>query len=303
MFWRHAIEIAAAIGRSRLTGKALLEGLILCVQTPRSAILPSLSGMIAGPVMMMVGLVNWKRSPGMRELTMAGWLLVSLPLYQNLVIVSTLNEPQNALPYIGLLVCLLIRSLRAIGRTRLRVAASIVMIIATGWIIFEGFEVDRCRIVQEFDCDATFESEIGVAGMEGVYWGEPTVIPANQGILTIHREDFVNTVRYLQRTPGNFFVAGDSNILYGLLGRKSPQPLLYFTPDHSYAAADIPRLDAAILGQLQANGIETVVKEQFTFMNTQPAYAVFPRTWSWLTQNFKPAAQFGIFEIWRRADP
>src|SRR5262249_41485942 len=90
LFCRPAVELAVGIGKARLTGKSLMEGVILCFQTPRSAILPSLAGMIAGPVLLTGGLRN-----GKRELAMAGWLLVSLPLYQNLFIISTLNEPQN----------------------------------------------------------------------------------------------------------------------------------------------------------------------------------------------------------------
>ena len=119
--------------------------------------------------------------------------------------------------------------------------------------------------------------------MERVYWGDPTLIPTRTGLVTIRREDLENLAGYLQRRPGNFFVAGDATILYGLLRKPSPQPLLYFAPNHSHTTADIPRLDNTILRSLETHDVQTVVKEQFTFMSTQPVYSVFPQTWSWLT--------------------
>jgi hypothetical protein len=324
MFWRHAIEVAGGIGRERvlLHLDSLAEGVFLCLLTPRSAIPPSLLGMLIGPVVLIVAALNLDLKSGqMRKFAMCGFLLLSLPLYQNLFIVSTMNEPQNAQPFLGLILGLLLCAVLLVRQTtysadigsgtiRIPVrlptpaasatAAFTLLSVLSAWVIFEGVQVARYRIVQEFGATTRFVNRIQAPGMERVYWGDPTLIPTKAGLVTIRQEDFENLARYLQSRPGNFFVAGDATILYGLLRKPSPQPLLYFAPNHSHTAADIPRLDNAILRSLEAHNIQTVVKEEFTFMSTQPVYSAFPQTWSWLTSKFEPVHRFGIFEIWER---
>jgi hypothetical protein len=167
-------------------------------------------------------------------------------------------------------------------------------------LVCEGIRVDRARIVQEFGPETRFGERVRVSGLERVYWGEPTLIPTRGGQVTVRREDVEQLVRYLQTRSGNIFVAGDFAMLYALLGKPSPQPLLYFAPGLSFTAFDIPRLDVAILRSLRRNDIQTVITEQFTFMSTQPAYSVFPQTWSWLTGEFTPTVRFGIFEVAER---
>jgi hypothetical protein len=324
MFWRHAIEVAGGIGKERvlLHLDSLAEGVFLCLLTPRSAIPPSLLGMLIGPLVLIVGALNLDLKAGqMRKFAICGFLLLSLPLYQNLFIVSTMNEPQNAQPFLGLLIGLLLSVVLLVRQTTysadigsgtIRIpirlltpaafttAAFTLLSVLAAWVIFEGVQVARYRVVQEFGSTTRFVNRVQVPGMEGFYWGDPTLIPTQTGLVTIRREDFENLARYLQSRPGNFFVAGDATILYGLLRKPSPQPLLYFAPNHSHTAADIPRLDNAILRSLETHNIQTVVKEQFTFMSTQPVYSVFPQTWSWLTSKFEPVHNFGIFEVWER---
>jgi hypothetical protein len=324
MFWRHVIEVAGGIGKERvlLHLDSLAEGLFLCLLTPRSAIPPSLLGMLIGPLVLIVGVLNLDLKAGqMRKFAICGFLLLSLPLYQNLFIVSTVNEPQNAQPFLGLILGLLLCAslhlrqinysadigsetiripLRLLTPTVSATAAFALLSVLTAWVIFEGVQVTRYRIVQEFGSTTRFVSRVKVPGMERLHWGDPTLIPTKTGLVTIRQEDFENVARYLQSRPGNFLVAGDATILYGLLRKPSPQPLLYFAPNHSHAAADIPRLDNAILRSLETHNIQTVVREQFTFMSTQPVFSVFPQTWSFLTSKFEPVHQFGIFEIWER---
>jgi len=324
LFWRHTIEVAGGIGKERVLMhlESLAEGLFLCLLTPRSAIPPSLLGMLIGPVVFIVGALNLDLKSGqMRKFAVCGFLLLSLPLYQNLFIVSTMNEPQNAQPFLGLILALLLSVVLLLRQAsfsadigsgtiripvRLPTAAGSAMVAFTllsvlaAWVLFEGVQVARYRIVQEFGSTTRFVNRIQAPGMERVFWGDPTLIPTRTGLVTILQEDFENVARYLQSRPGSFFVAGDATILYGLLRKPSPQPLLYFAPNHSHTSADIPRLDNAILRSLETHNVQTVVKEQFTFMSTQPVYSVFPQTWSWLTTKFEPVHQFGIFEVWER---
>jgi len=322
LFWRHSIEIAGGIGKERVHLASLAEGLFLCLLTPRSAIPPSLLGMLIGPLVLIVSILNLDLKSGqMRRFAICGFLLLSLPLYQNLFIVSTMNEPQNGQPFLGLIlglllcVVLLLRQTSYsvdIGSGTIRIpvrlpapaasatAAFTLLSVLAAWVIVEGVQVARYRIVQEFGSTTRFADRIQVPGLERVYWGDPTLIPTPTGLVTIRKEDFENLFRYLQGRPGNFFVAGDATILYGLLRKPSPPPLLFFAPNHSQTASDIPRLDDKIMRSIEAHNIQTVVKEQFTFMGTQPVYSVFPQTWSFLTTKFEPVRQFGIFEVWER---
>lgn len=323
MFWRHAVEVAAEIGSQRIQGHVLtvLENLFFCLITPRSAISPSLLGMLIGPVLLIIGTLN--RRLGLRRLramSVAGFLLLALPLYQNGVMALTSIKPQNAEPFIGLILFLLIfvslsllrfaysiglplsdnvLSLRIPSRRFVGFATGAVLAVMIGWVTAEGIHIARFGIVRGFNHNTRFISRLNVPGMKLVYWGEPTEIPATNDPVIIRKEDFEALVRYLESRSGNFFVAGDATMLYGLLRRPSPQPLLYYQPERSFSARDIPALDQKILRALQAHNVQTVVREKFV-LGTQPAFGVFPQTWSWLNREFQPARKFGIFEVWER---
>ncbi|HKW98884.1 MAG TPA: hypothetical protein VJN43_14190 [Bryobacteraceae bacterium] len=324
MFWRHAIEVAAEIGKTRIAGHPLrlAENLFFCLKTPRSAILPSLLGILIGPGLLMLGALNRRLGlQRLRALTVAGLLLLALPLYQNLLVAVTLTEPLNTEPFIGLLLFLLILvlvsllrfayaiglplsdtvlSLRIPSRRFVGGAIAAVLLIMIGWVTAAGINIARFGIVRGFSYNTRFISRLNVPGMKLVYWAEPTDIPEKNDPVIIRKEDFEELVRYLESRSGNFFVAGDATMLYGLLQRPSPQPLLYCQPERSFTAGDIPALDQKILRALEAHNIQTVVREQFAFFGTQPAFAAFPETWSWLNRQFQPARKFGIFEVWER---
>jgi hypothetical protein len=220
LFWRHAIEVAGAMGKERVLHlESLAEGLFLCLLTPRSAILPSLLGMLIGPLVLIVCALNLDLKSGqMRRFAICGFLLLSLPLYQNLFIVSTNNEPQNAQPFLGLILGLLLGVAWLLrqtgysadigsGTTRIPVrlptatasatAAFTLLAVLAAWGIGEGLEVDCYRIVQEFGSTTRFVNRIEVPGLERVYWGEPTLIRTQTGLVTIRQEDFESVVRYL----------------------------------------------------------------------------------------------------------
>jgi hypothetical protein len=94
---------------------------------------------------------------------------------------------------------------------------------------------------------------------------------------------------------------GDSSILYGILGVRSPQPLLYFLPSHSFLEKEIPRLDEMVSASLERSGIGVVVREKVTYLpEVHDAYPRFPRTWAWFTSNFDHVSDFGNYEIWER---
>jgi hypothetical protein len=95
---------------------------------------------------------------------------------------------------------------------------------------------------------------------------------------------------------------GDSTMLYGLLGSVSPQPLLYFSPNHAFLDQQIPHLDGMIIASLQRNNVTVIIREKVTYeIGTYNAYPRFPRTWAWMTSCFRHALDLGNYEIWELA--
>jgi hypothetical protein len=134
--------------------------------------------------------------------------------------------------------------------------------------------------------------------MERVRWGEPT---APDNTTTLQRADLEGLVSYLSANGGPFFVMGDSTMLYGLLGTRSPQPLLYFLASHSFLKKEIPRLDEIVSASLERNKVGVVVREKVTYLTgVHDAYAQFPRTWGWFTSHFDHVSDYGNYEIWKR---
>jgi hypothetical protein len=56
----------------------------------------------------------------------------------------------------------------------------------------------------------------------------------------LRKVDFEDLVSYLAAKRSTFFVMGDSALLYGLLGVRSPQPVLYFEPSHCFLEEEFP---------------------------------------------------------------
>jgi hypothetical protein len=152
------------------------------------------------------------------------------------------------------------------------------------------------RSVHDFPHTATFREPVRVPGIERLLWGDPTPLG---GDAALRRREFENVAAYLARKREPFFVMGDSLLLYGLLGARSPQPLLYFQPHHSYRQSDIPALDRMISSALDRSSVRIVVREKVTFLReVHDSYAEFPRTWGWFTGRFVHAFDFGNYEIW-----
>jgi hypothetical protein len=118
---------------------------------------------------------------------------------------------------------------------------------------------------------------------------------------TLQKKDFEDLVKYLNAQARPFFVMGDTTILYGLLRTHSPQPLLYFQPNHSFLQQEIPALDQRITAALVSNDVQIVVREKATFLlENKECYQTFPRLWAWFTTGFQHTVDYGNYEVWER---
>jgi hypothetical protein len=188
----------------------------------------------------------------------------------------------------------------------------------TTYSVVEGLIVDYFRTVHEFAPDVRFAGGLDVPGASSVTWGEPTrttprfcenlgemckLSAANADVErpleVLHKDDFERLAKTLKKLDQNFFVFPDATMLYGLTGRPSPQPLLYFHPGQSFLVDDEAALDGAIVDSLTRHHVSLVVLERAAFMGTQKLLPSFPRLQSWIEDNFVPLDDFGNYRVLR----
>jgi hypothetical protein len=313
-FVQRVLVVAGEIGRLRLNRWVIAK--VFSFQITPNLFQFDLIGSLSGGVALFLAVFNF-RGQAWREMAPACAAAILLPWYRSLTQATTLNDWENNLAFVGLAGCLglslLFRLTRFISimpvpdrdvTTRLPSARTvkICLCVAAGiwgsvFLTYVGRAAWK-RTVQGFKADAVFRDTIHVRGLERVRWGEPTSI----GKTTVLRKaDFENLVSYLSAKGAGFFVMGDATLLYGLLGTRPPQPLLYFQPSHSYLKEEIPRLDEVVSASLERNKIGVVVREKVTFLSVvHDSYSQFPRTWAWFTNHFDHVKDFGNFEIWER---
>ena len=318
-FVQRTIVVAGKIGRMRVTPSQI--GQALAFNGAPNLYQIDLIGVFSGGIALFLAFSNLlakdSKATIWRETAPACAVAVLAPWFRCLTQATTLNDWQNNFAFVGLSGCLgvglwfrildyvsIVPSADRDVRVKLPSASSVKiwLLAAAGiWgVVVLGYESRAAwvRTVQQFAKGTTFRDSVRVRGMERVRWGEPTSLDKNT---TLQRADFENLVSYLFAKGGTFFVMGDSTILYGLLGTRSPQPLLYFLPDHSFLKEEIPRLDELVAGSLDRNKIGVVVREKVTFLaEVHEAYAQFPRTWGWFTSHFEHVSDFGNYEIWER---
>ncbi len=313
-FVQRFLVVPSEIGRSRLTAHAIVTALSFN-QMPRLFQF-DLLGSMSGCVALLLAGFNF-RGPAWRKMAPAGTAALLLPWYRSFTQATTANEWENNFAFVGLASCLGISLLltmmhyisirpKADRNVAIRLpterTAKIVLIIVLGFwgAAVSAYEARIAwrRSVQQFATGALFGDTVRVRGLERLRWGEATSV---DNATTLRKADFEDLVSYLSTKERSFFVMGDSTILYGLLGARSPQPLLYFQSSHSFLEREIPRLDAEVAASLESNRVGVVVREKTSFLReVHDAYPQFSLTWRWFTANFDHVADFGNYEVWER---
>jgi len=266
-----------------------------------------------------------------------GFLCLALPQFHSFFQLTTNNDAPNNNAFVGVCVaCMAWLLMRALGGsfsvrfrgprdavelTVPRAAWRTLLLVVVGVALYsvgEGLTIAWTRNVQEF-VGASFDARLAIPGAERLLWGEPTRITpqfcGNLGEMckldpviadrerpaqVLGKSDFEGIARELARRNQNFFVFPDTTILYGLLGKPSPQPLLYFHPGQSYALADQAELDREIVKSLEKNSVELVVLERASFMGTHKLLRDFPALAEWLADNFVLARELGNYRLFER---
>jgi hypothetical protein len=166
--------------------------------------------------------------------------------------------------------------------------------IVLGLPMYYGVRHSWERTVQQFPQGTTFSHSIQVPGMSRVKWGEPTHFGKE---LNISAQDFEKLNAWLAKTDANFFVFPDSTMLYGLHGRVSPQPFLYFSPGHSFLREELPEVDATVIDALKRNNVQVVILEKDSWVKNQNLWKEMPKLKTWIDHDFVKVQEFGVYDV------
>lgn len=161
-----------------------------------------------------------KASPVLLRAVLAGWLILACALFSAL----TNNEEVNGVAYVFISLGLAHAGLASLspGTPRRAVGAAILALAALDAARFNA-RVNATRIVHGLKGPpaSRLEQQSLPPVLSFLVWRLPdfyTYGPADLGRL----------VSFLRQAPGNFFLLGDTSILYGLTGRPSVSPSLWF---------------------------------------------------------------------------
>ena len=294
-FWKDYVVMARQIGSDRVG----LKGILL-VLSPLAVTWPF--------VLVALGIFaasfTDSRTAYMPRATRAFilWIVVGCAFYQNLFKLHTDNEVENSLPFLGLIYGLsfaLFWKHAVVAETPRTEKAKWAFFIVVGFLVlgnplYRGWRNAWNRNVQEFEAGAVFKDPVQVPRMSRVVWGEPTRYGLNS---TVARQDFEGLNAWLAEAQSNFFVFPDSTMLYGLQGRVSPQPWLYFSPGHSFLMEELLEVDAVVVDSLKANDVRVIVLERDSWVRNQNLWKSMPKLREWIEGEFETVREFGIYEV------
>jgi len=234
------------------------------------------------------------------------WIVVGCAFYQNLFKMHTDNEVENSVAFVGLIYGLsfgvfwkhaVVAETPRTDRVKWALFLSIGFLIL-GYPVYRGAKVSWTRGVQQFEGGAVFTDYVQVPRMARVVWGEPTPYSKES---TVTRADFEGLNAWLSEKQSNFFVFPDSTMLYGLQGRVSPQPWLYFSPGHSFLMDELPHVDEILVSELKRNDVRAIVLEKDSWVKNQNLWKSMPKLSAWIEDEFEKVKDFGIYEAreWR----
>jgi len=158
-------------------------------------------------------------------------------------------------------------------------------------------EVDMTRMVNDMTFDLALARRSAAAlpaGMEFLRW---TPSPASYDLTA-----WADLVTFLRSQDGNFFILGDTLVTYGLVGRPSIAPNLWFHPGLSLPAPGEPAFaiyEAELLARLRRHDVRYIViegKETRMYLGLHH----FPALSAWLAAEWTPVQSFGIHRVYER---
>jgi hypothetical protein len=302
-FIRYFFEIPSALGSERL---AALVGSWFGLLRPffggRGPLVVNVVIWVslAGSVYALARLSARKQSQVQASLRvrLASTVCIYLILFQHVFMYTTLNQPENALGFFGIIFGLagglLLGNLneRRGLRWALKVGIAAALVLAS----IAGIRTSMNRKVQDILSGATYDRPVPIEKMRHLRWAHPT----RMGSFDISEQSIVDLYTYLAQRRENFFIFPDFTIFYGLLERPSPQPVLWFHEGVTYARASTDELDERIVRDIEANGVRILVLEQVSWFNTGERLNDFPRMKSYIMRNFAKVGQIETFSLYEK---
>ena len=296
-FWQSVVVTSRVLAGTRIARANSLTSLLLLEQT-----LPYVRVALAAFVVFALSRGAFTTPHRL----LVSWILLSYIFLQNIFASITLNDVANSVGYLGLINGLAFGLFSRVFWKKRRESdrplkywamAAVPVLIAV--LLFyrptlRGWRTSAWRTVQQFDRNATFDERLQVAGASRVMWGEPTIMDD----LTVTRQDFENVNAYLSESNATFYVFPYSTLLYGLHKKPSPQPYVYFMPDHSFLMSDIAQVGTKIVESLQKNNVTVIVLEQSSSFHNEDLLRQMPDLSTWLRSRFQKTREFGYYQVW-----
>jgi len=208
----------------------------------------------------------------------------------------TKNEPENSIPYAFLALGLVQVSVASALSRWPRVAAAVattVAIAATADAYRFNARVNQTRLVLGLeDTPQPAEAPTLPPGLTFMRWRDPSFGGYSA-------QDLSSLLGFLGQNPGNFLLVGDASILYGLSGRPSVNPVLWFHPRLTLPGRSTPGFvdyQRRLVESLERHHVRYVVVEmEGSFMGSRPA--AFPALVDYIQTRIKGRRSFGTFDV------
>lgn len=334
-FWKYSIQLPMSLGRNRAEVEgwsrffeALLMGFTSWTPSRPMLIPPPVkwlslwirTSFLLFYLISVLRLVRYIKTPeaGGRGAALAALVVIALIHFQYGFMYVNLNHPMNGLPFIGIIVALgfgllpggpgAAGPMAGVVRRSARIfawAGSIVFLTA---LSASGvrFALQRTEHPSFRMFPAKFGERFPDEKLHCLRWGDPTVVtqilrnPSEVKTLAVAQEDFKVLLDRLRAGNKNFFVFPDFSILYGLTGKPSPQPLLWFHNGTIYMDPYDPALDQWVVDSLIRNQVKVVILEEESYHGTAERLADFPLVRAFIDKNFEFTESISIFNIYEQ---
>lgn len=237
--------------------------------------------------------------PYSRRYFLSAVFCLYLIFFQYLFISTTSNNAENGFPFIGLIFAFgveLLNGFVAFSRRVFSLLRNISVSFLALWVLICGINVSLGRKVNNAFSGASFPSYSSIKGLEALKWGRPTRIHG----VDIKEGYLSGLIAYLKEKNKNFFIFPDYTVLYALLNKPSPQPLVWFHRGLTYPYYYDVKLDKWIVKDLKKNKVEIVVLEEVSYFGTDKRLDSFPILKSFILREFIKTRRIGIFDIYEK---
>lgn len=159
--------------------------------------------------------------------------------------------------------------------------------------------------------DMTFDAELArksegelPEGLGFLRWSVPKLVKYSPN-------DLRELVDYLEAREGGFFLVGDASVLYGIVGKPSILPTLWFHPGLTFPSSIDPRFahfEECLLARFDTHDVRTIVIEPRVWIGDIPAgrlitLDVFPRVQERVDARKLHERDIGAFHVIELAAP